>query len=747
MARENNFLLGYGERLTEGVKIKRTGSDKNPPYDFNVAQAQAARWLAEAVNEFDEIPMEACPNNEVTAIVTMHPRYISKSDFPKELFEAVGVRAVGGRSKKVQPREWGIEKHPDEAITDELFVMGTKENFMKWSREIESWEANKKSSLQITHLENIKAYNAEEKLSLVSDIGEKILLEVVLHEYMNDGVLNLFEKYVQKTGSVPIMDRIRFVKNLAFVPVYASKHSLKALADFSCVRVIRKMPTIRTQNPNSSEESEYFRVDLPTSNESRSPLRVAVFDGGLPEENPLNQWVNLIEPESIGEADVFYQKHGLAVTSALLFGSLKKDQKAESPEFIVDHIRVLDKNTGEGDEGFQYYDALDRILEFLNTTEETYDFINLSIGPDIALDDGEINRWTASLDQYFAGGEVLVTVAAGNNGDEDPLTGLNRIQPPSDGVNILAVGACDTEDISGWNRANYSCIGPGRCPGIIKPDGVVFGGSDNSPFMVLANSNTPVAVGIQGTSFAAPFLLKTAVNTKLQLGEDFGPLALKALLIHRAEQSDNTVQEVGWGKFETDVNKLITCEDDEALVVFQGELLVKEHLRVPIPLPEDALQGMVTVSATLAISPQVDPAFPNAYTRGGLEVTFRPNITRFKQNEDGENLEHPETKSFFSQKNLYGGSEYELRDNGHKWEPCLKVTKRFRGATLNEPFFDVYYHNREEGTSVKEPEPIPYALVVSVKAPRVSNLYNQIARTYSHLLVPLKPQARLRINN
>jgi hypothetical protein len=72
------------------------------------------------------------------------------------------------------------------------------------------------------------------------------------------------------------------------------------------------------------------------------------------------------------------------------------------------------------------------------------------------------------LDGHLSLGRTLMTVAVGNDGNVDG--GMGRIQPPADAVNALAVGACDSREFM-WNRASYSCYGPGRSPGLVKPDG------------------------------------------------------------------------------------------------------------------------------------------------------------------------------------------------------------------------------------------------------------------------------------
>jgi hypothetical protein len=52
------------------------------------------------------------------------------------------------------------------------------------------------------------------------------------------------------------------------------------------------------------------------------------------------------------------------------------------------------------------------------------------------------------LDDRLAGGNIFTPVAAGNAGHRDTLSGLNRVQSPSDAVNLLCVGVCDEDQLA-----------------------------------------------------------------------------------------------------------------------------------------------------------------------------------------------------------------------------------------------------------------------------------------------------------
>ena len=64
-------------------------------------------------------------------------------------------------------------------------------------------------------------------------------------------------------------------------------------------------------------------------------------------------------------------------------------------------------------------DVLERILNHLDANP-TYEFINISLGPRLPIEDDDVTEWTAALDERFAAGRAVATVATGNDGDADP---------------------------------------------------------------------------------------------------------------------------------------------------------------------------------------------------------------------------------------------------------------------------------------------------------------------------------------
>ena len=153
-------------------------------------------------------------------------------------------------------------------------------------------------------------------------------------------------------------------------------------------------------------------------------------------------------------------------------------------------------------------DRIDRVL-----VEKKYDFINLSIGPYPPVEDDDVHAWTAVLDDRLSRGDTLATIAVGNNGTQSAQDGLNRIQVPADCVNALAVGACDDHEAQ-WQRCDYSSVGPGRSPELVKPDFVEFGGCLQRPFIVVHEGHTLALEATEGTSFAAPSVLRLGAGLR-----------------------------------------------------------------------------------------------------------------------------------------------------------------------------------------------------------------------------------------
>ncbi|MGD9714074.1 MAG: S8 family peptidase, partial [Thermomicrobiales bacterium] len=542
---KRNFLLARGESLTTNIPAPGRVLEREAPYTLAEARDRLAPMLSDAVAAFDSLPPRACPNDETVASLILNPEYVAKSYYPEALLRAFELRAVGSHAARIKPEKRSKGRVPVEKPTTELYVAGSRRKFREMLNVLPS-VAESGLAEMLPAVEQFAKIPARRKIKPIGGGPNNVVtLEVVLHasEAKSNGfILEGFQAYVKSLGLKVDMDRRLHAGSLCFLSLKAPQSLISEVAEFSFLRVVRQMPRLRLLEP-------ILRGVTPSAGKAKLPaeaaldpqIRVAVFDGGLPPNSPIAPWVTHHEPSGIGRPLPRFVDHGLQVTSAVLFGHLDANAVAARPYAHVDHFRVLDEHSGNDAD---LHDVLRRIRDVLDTSPK-YDFINISLGPSLSIDDDDVHAWTAMLDERLADGLAVATVAAGNNGESDAASGLNRVQVPGDAVNPLSIGACDRTG-AGWARATYSAVGPGRSPGLVKPDLVAFGGSLAQPFITLTADGR--LVGVCGTSFAAPYTLRTGLGVRAHFGSGLGALALQALMVHGAEVGNHPQHEVGWGK-------------------------------------------------------------------------------------------------------------------------------------------------------------------------------------------------------
>lgn len=728
---KQNFLLGRGERLTDDIVIKGGGAPKEPPYTFSEARSRLSPMVTETSSRIDELPQAACPGDEAVISLTLNPEYIAKSYFPHELMRDVGIEVIGSRPKKTTPAKRSRGREPEEAVTTELFAKGRRSAIRSWSQQLPDWHANRGSANALISIEEVSAPVPHAKIKGSLPEQGRMALETVLHaNELERGMLQAFVAYLEGQEIEVELGRRFFAKGLCFLELDAPAERADDIALFTGVRTLRQMPGLRILRPTiRSAGIPTTDLELPSEGPVSEDVRVAIFDGGIPENHPLTQWAVPHELPGMLPATDDDLSHGVGVTSAALFGHINTKEPLPRPYANIDHYRVLDEEPGQNPH--ELYEILERIEGVLSSQE--YDFINLSLGPCLPIEDDDVHAWTAVLDDRLSRVSTLAMIAVGNDGEGDSILGLDRVQVPSDCVNALAIGACDTPG-KNWQRAPYSSKGPGRSPGLVKPDLVDFGGEFSRPFVVVAPDAIPSLTTTGGTSFATPSVLRLGAGIRAHFGGNLNHLAIRTLLVHTSEEGDQDHKEIGWGRVARSLDDVILCDDDTVRVVYQGEISPAKYIRAAIPVPSERMSGMVSIKATLCYKTQTDPHHPGNYTRAGLEVTFRPNDTKYSRDEQV----HPNSDSFFGS-SLPGATEDELRRDAWKWENCLHAVKRKRGSSLINPCFDIHYNARLEGRNFAPPENLSYAMVVSVQAKGVADLYDQVVRQYATQIEPLRP--------
>lgn len=712
-----NLLIGYGETLTRRIKFRGGGGEKKHPYKIDNRRERLAPQIESLLDGMRALPPEAKPQGEATALITVHPAYEAKSYFPDDVFRKSGLRAVGSRPIRVTP-ELDIRPSAPEGpqLSADIYVSGREEQFTALGKLLLDSKTPAVIQTEFVKIEHIALLGPGERAIDLEGSEAELDLEVVLHAIgRTPELLAHFAAYVERIGGRVDVTRRFDVPGLLFLPVRADRVRLTDLCLYTAMRAVRRMPKLRVCRPHVRENvSSEAPIELPGEAALREDVTVAVFDGGLGISD-FNLWCSEVQHAETNETTAEFLTHGTEVTSTLLFGAVDRAKPIlPRPAFRIEHHRVI----GPRDHDLDLYDCMHRVDDALHG--HAYEFANFSLGPRLAIEDSQPHAWTCMLDKHLAGGSMLATVAVGNDGHIVPVE-LARVQPPSDAVNALAVGAADSVDFL-WGRAAYSCRGPGRSPGLVKPDGLAFGGREGNPLVIYSPYERGLT-GVCGTSYAAPLALRLAATARAISETPLSATALRALLVHRAEPGTHAVDEVGWGRFPGSVEELLTCLDNEAVVMYQGVLHPGSPVRAKIPVPPVEIGTRITIKATFCFACGVDPADPVNYTRRGLTIVFRP--------------EGPESSAPFFSTSSHP-SEQELRRDAAKWETVLCRTQVFESEKLAGPTFDIQLGTRQRGLPTsKKVTPTPYVLIVTISSDRRAPIYQQVL-TQNQTLQPIK---------
>jgi hypothetical protein len=736
MTKNRNYLIGHAEALTKLTPPPKINPDTSELYNINEVLSRLSPQFKEAAKKIEKFPSEFCPKDYAVTKLTLHPSYIAKGHFPNKLLREMGSRTIGSKSVKVKPDKWTKKGPPIISPTTCIFIAGKRSQLKTFSEKIDHFSSETPGADDLSKIWSISTIQPEEKIKRGLGHEKKGFYEAGLHLIpgtSSDFIKKSFIDFANSLGFKIAEELSITTSNIWFAPFSGPEEKLVTLANHSFLRVLRPIPQLRSFIPNFKTSGVKSSIPMPNALPIANDVNVAILDGGIPDNSNLSPWVtNYVksDPEANSLEDGIH--HGQGVTSAFLFGPLEPNQQAAQPFTYVDHHRILDSSM-ESDDPYELYRALGHIEDILLSRQ--YEFLNLSLGPVLSVDDDDIHPWTSLIDTYLADGETFMTVAAGNNGDLNSELGLNRIQVPSDSVNAIAVGATTSTSVM-WTRAPYSAIGPGRAPGRVKPDLVAFGGAHNEYFHILSNSSNNELVPVQGTSFAAPYLLRKAAGIRALMGHSISAVALKALLINSASKNAHDEKEVGWGKAPDNIESLIESPDGVARILYQGELQPGKYLKVPVPLPENGISGKVMIQATCCFATQIDTQDSSMYTKAGVEISWSPKA--------GEKKE-----SFFKQQKK--ATEAELRKDAAKWETTLHAELSKYGKSLDDPYFEIHYMARDCGAAIggsKAPS-IKYAFVVTLIAQKHRTIFSDIITKYDGILTEIKPRvsipARVRV--
>ncbi len=519
---DRRVLVG-GEQLRIDVEDAPSGGgEKFEPQTSEEARELLLPMVREVTQRAVSMPAQL-RGSRIFVEARLLPNYLAASHFPETLLRAVDAVPVGSRADKGIYR---TKRKQRESVTRRVILAMSDRGLERFGHLIESpgrARSEQQAFSDIRKLDHVGIATPESVVLRDPEPDQETTTwEAVLHPIpsgawepapLDDATLDKWFTLVEQTGGDCHRDFVRRLGGLTFSPVTIPAGTADRLAKFNPLRAMRPMPAIRPLPVITTRSRQ--RVGLPATRQPEADTpKVAVFDGGL-HSTGANSLFGAVstsdltpEPATMKDMD-----HGTAVVGAAIFGLANAETALRQPPCPVEIFRVLPPRNIPGD--LAGYWVLDRIVETVR--ENDFGIVNLSIGPELAMEDShEPDRWTSELDHLAWEHDVLFVVAAGNGGTQPQAFGLHRVQVPGDMVNGVTVGACDAPPPSRpWSRADYSSMGPGRHGNRVQPTGVQFGGTDETPIDALRVDGSLVPTA--GTSFATPLVTRALADLATRL--------------------------------------------------------------------------------------------------------------------------------------------------------------------------------------------------------------------------------------
>jgi len=758
MSKERYPIIGHGEVYVEPIKYVPRPGNSDRPHEYMEAKARI-------ISNIERIKEEIKKNDEIFfkekfVCIRMEPKYEAKSYSPNSiLVSKEDMKLVGGRKysfnegNEVKSGKLYFMKTTDTGLAalENTLKEGLKDKVDSFTKEIRS-------------IRSIDLLTPDEKVMGFNDNWESGEVEVILHpiKINNENVIQNFFNLVKVDRKHA---KIKTYENgVTFISLKIDSNKINDIKKFNPLRAVHPQGRVSlTPTSNTYTETESVLRDTATK---KSIIKVGVFDGGANENHHLlkgyTKNFDCVSTEIHSRS--FW--HGSAVCGAILHGDLRHQTRGikEIPVLSVDSFRVLPVDpTSDSEAVIGLYDSIDAIEKVVEERKDIKVF-NLSFGPEGAIIDDSINRFTYSLDRLTYDVEEgeenpLFCVAVGNDGKlSEPL---NRIQSPADMVNGLAIGAYTIKPGGAIKRAAYSCIGSGREGAKTKPDLLEFGGCDTTPFFLLGNKDNEYE-RTSGTSFASP-LAARKIGQLMASSKNITPHMARTLLIHHANfNKELSTVEQGFGISNTPIEEIINCDDKEVTLLYSGKLRPTQAVKLPIFAPKiDATKGTVQIKWT--ISTIVDPYVndPDSYTNNCIEVVFVPHEMKYRFSKSGSkdhklNLLDPKhaatvkqlmddgykiSTNPISRSSKTKKSELDLRKYDLKWDTVIRKDVSMNGTSLYNPYLSLHAMSRNDF----EQSDMKYFAVITITAKNYNgSLYNEILQQYKNLL-PIELRAKNRV--
>ena len=400
--------------------------------------------------------------------------------------------------------------------------------------------------------------------------GEELKVKLVnfQDEHYNDACARNLRNLCAEYGQ--ICEKLDYVDGLILYKTRAVSHEfVERLASMDGMLYVGGMPSYTL---DVSDLANMGEVPCERPEEGKIYPVVGLLDTGVADIEPMQPWMNGQSHVPEEWANIAVKSHGTMVASVLLYGDklCNETRTGTSPCLIRDNVvSVMDAGLPLAE------DKLVAYIKQAIAANPDVKIWNCSMGSETEAPLNNISDFGKTLDSLQLKNDIVICKSAGNKKGE-----FNRITQGADSLLSLVVGSTAYEqDLEGNEVENWS---PSSCVGlsageVIKPDLANLGG-DNGDKIKLINEFGGI-IQSYGTSFATPRITAMAGAIAQQLGENYNPLLVKALLIHgssypismQEEEWDEKIKKVGFGVPEP-IAEIMQNDENEITMIFLCQL-------------------------------------------------------------------------------------------------------------------------------------------------------------------------------
>lgn len=308
MAKKTNYLIGKAEELTQITPPPKIDPQSRELYTINEVINRLKPQLKRVNEELAELDSTLCPRGFAVAKMTLHPSFIAKGHFPKQLLRDAGVRSIGSKATEVKPDKWMRKGKPESSPSTSLFVAGKRDNFKDLEQKLSDISRDSYIADDLMKIWSFETVSAASKLkeNQASEAGYFEVAVQFIPGGTSDFIKRSFLDYARSLEFEVRDDLSIEVSNLWFVPVVGAPEKALMIANHSFVRVVRPIAPLRSFRPLVRTLPGSSKARLPSAPPLASDIRVAILDGGLPSNHAISPWLTdykLSDPLSMDYPD------------------------------------------------------------------------------------------------------------------------------------------------------------------------------------------------------------------------------------------------------------------------------------------------------------------------------------------------------------------------------------------------------------------------------------------------------------